>query len=207
MREASGCGVTPAGGAERPPLLSYTPPADRVVRSGFTMIELLITVAAIGVLFTIYLATTRAPSAIPIESAANHLAASIERARDEAASREGEAVIALQPTVGYLALSGATGSLDPDAAAAAEWEPLPVDAAWGYGSALVTPFGDPVGDLPGRVYCDAEASCTVPGSAAVYPVRSLRDPDRVVAVTLTAEGAVQTWRYIAGETRWSPTAR
>lgn len=185
----------------------YTPRPFRGDARGFSAAELLVVLAALGVLSTVYMALQRPPETLPVENAAQRLAGEIERARDQAVAFEGEALIAVLPDGRYAARTGAPGTLSLAGTPADEWEALPDGLGWGAGEAARDPFGGAVAPLPAQVYCDADGVCAAPAPAAVYLVRSDREPHRVAAVTLDESGSVQAWRWEKGSGGWSPVAR
>ncbi len=185
----------------------YTPWLLRGDARGFSAVELLVVLAALAALGTVYMALQRPPEIIPVENAAQRLAGEIERARDEAVAIEGEALVAVLPDGRYAARTGAPGTLSLAGTPAGEWESLPEGLGWGAGEAARDPFGGAVAPLPAQVYCDADGECGAPAPAAVYLVRSDREPHRVAAVTLDASGSVQAWRWEMGGGRWTPVAR
>jgi hypothetical protein len=163
--------------------------------------------AVLAVVSTVYMALQRPPETYPVENAAQRLAGEIERARDQAVALEGEALVAVLPDGRYAARTGAPGTLSLGGTPAGEWEELPEGLGWGAGDAARDPFGGPIAPLPAQVYCDANGVCGAPAPAAVYTIRSNREPHRVAAVTLDAGGSVQAWRWERGSGEWSPAAR
>lgn len=163
--------------------------------------------AALAIVSTVYMALQRPSEIYPVENAAQRLAGEIERARDQAVALEGEALVAVQPDGRYAARTGAPGTLTLAGTPADEWETLPEGIAWGAGDAVRDPFDQPVVPLPAQVYCDADGVCGTPAPAAIYLVRSVREPQRVAAVTLDASGSVQAWRWVMGSGRWTAVAR
>jgi len=186
---------------------SYTPRPLRGDTRGFSAAELLVVLAALGVLSTVYMALQRPPEILPVENAAQRLAGEIERARDQAVAFEGEALVAVLPDGRYAARTGAPGTLSLAGTPADEWEALPDGLGWGAGEAARDPFGGAITPLPAQIYCDADGVCGAPAPAAVYLVRSDREPHRVAAVTLDESGSVQAWRWEKGSGRWTPVAR
>jgi hypothetical protein len=166
-----------------------------------------VVLAALAVVTTVYLAVQRPPEIYPVENAAQRLAGEIERVRDQAVAIEGEALLAVLPDGRYAARSGAPGTLSLAGTPAGEWEALPEGLGWGAGEAAWDPFGGAVAPLPAQVYCGADGVCGAPAPAAVYTIRSDREPHRVAAVTLDASGSVQAWRWEKGSGRWTPVAR
>jgi prepilin-type N-terminal cleavage/methylation domain-containing protein len=185
----------------------YTPAPLRGDARGFSAVELVVVLAALAIVSTIYMALQRPPEIYPVENAAQRLAGEIERARDQAVALEGEALVAVQPDGRYAARTGAAGTLSLAGTAADEWEALPEGVAWGAGQAASDPFDRPVEPLPAQVFCDADGACAAPAPAAVYLVHSAREPHRVAAVTLDASGSVQAWRWEMGSGRWRAVAR
>jgi prepilin-type N-terminal cleavage/methylation domain-containing protein len=185
----------------------YTPRRGRGDARGFSAIELVVVLAALAVVSTVYMALQRPSEIYPVENAAQRLAGEIERARDQAVAQEGEALVAVQPDGRYAARTGAPGTLTLASTPADEWERLPEGIVWGAGDAARDPFDRPVAPLPAQVYCDADGVCGAPAPAAVYLVRSVREPQRVAAVTLDASGSVQAWRWEMGSGRWTAVAR
>lgn len=185
----------------------YTPPLIRGDARGFSAVELLMVLAALAVVGTIYMALQRPPEIYPVENAAQRLAGEIERARDQAVASEGEVLVAVLPDGRYAARVGAPGTLTLAGTPAGEWEELPEGLGWGAGAAASDPLGRPAAPLPAQVYCNADGACGTPAPAAVYLVRSDREPHRVAAVTLDASGSVQAWRWERGSGQWTPVAR
>lgn len=185
----------------------YTPRLPRGDARGFSAAELLVVLAALAVVGTVYMALQRPPEIVPVENTAQRLAGEIERARDQAVAIEGEALLAVLPDGRYAARTGAPGTLSLAGAPADEWESLPEGVGWGAGDAARDPFGAPVAPLPAQIYCDADGECGAPAPAAVYLVRSDREPHRVASVTLDASGSVQVWRWEMGSGRWTAVAR
>ena len=185
----------------------WYPPARRGDARGFTSIELIVVLAALGILASGRSWAAAAQRDLPVELAAQRLAGEIERAREAAVAAEGEALILVDPAGRYAARAGAAGSLDPAGTPAEEWEELPDGLGWGGGSATADPLGQPIGDLPAQVFCDADGICGTPVPAAVYTLHSVREPRRVAAVTADAAGAVQTWRWNPASGTWTPLAR
>lgn len=185
----------------------YTPRRIRGDARGFSATELLVVLAALAVVSTVYLALQRPPEFVPVENAVQRLAWEIERARDMAVAAEGEALIAVLPDGRYAARTGTPGTLSLGGTPSEAWEALPDGLAWGAGDAAQNPFGGAVGPLPAQVFCDADGTCGAPSPAAVYLVRSVREPHRVAAVTLDASGSVGTWRWERGSGGWTPVGR
>lgn len=185
----------------------YTPALLRGDARGFSAVELLVVLAALAAVATAYMALQRPPEIYPVENAAQRLAGEIERARDQAVASEGEALVAVLPDGRYAARVGEPGTLTLPGTPAGEWEELPEGLGWGAGEAAESPLGGPVAPLPAQVYCNADGACGAPVPAAVYLVRSDREPHRVAAVTLDAGGSVQAWRWERGSGRWTPVAR
>lgn len=175
--------------------------------AGFSAAELLVVLAALAALATVYMALQRAPEIYTVESAAQRLAAEIERARAEAVAREGEALIAVLPDGRFAARVGDAGSLSALGTPSEEWEALPEGIGWGAGEAGTDPLGRPAGPLPAQVYCGADGECSPPAPWAVYTLRSDREPHRVAAVTLDAAGSVEVWAWAAGTGSWTAVAR
>ncbi|HET6230550.1 MAG TPA: prepilin-type N-terminal cleavage/methylation domain-containing protein [Longimicrobiaceae bacterium] len=174
---------------------------------GFSAVELLVVLATLAVLATAYMALQRPSEVLPVELAAQRLAAEIERAREQAVATDGEALIAVRPDGHYAARVGAPGALSLGATPADEWQELPDGLVWGGGTAARDPLGQPVGALPAQVFCGADGACSPPAPAAVYLLRSGREAQRVAAVTLDATGAVQAWCWEMGTSTWKPLAR
>lgn len=185
----------------------YTPALLPGDARGFSAVELLMVLATLAVVSTVYMALQRPPEIYPVENAAQRLAGEIERARDQAVASEGEALVVVLPDGRYAARVGAPGTLTLAGTPAGEWEELPEGLGWGAGEAARDPLDGPVAPLPAQVYCDADGACGAPRPAAVYLVRSNREPHRVAAVTLDASGSVQAWRWERGSGRWTPVAR
>lgn len=194
-------------GGDRRRVARYTPRLSRGDARGFTAIELIAVIVALAAVATVYMALQRPSEIIPVEVAAQQLASDVARGRDEAAATEAEALIAVTPEGRYAVHTGVAGSLALSTLPDEEWQTLPEGLIWGPGAATTAPDGEPVAPLPAQVYCDADATCDVPGSMAVYLVRSRREPHRVAAVTLDRNGAVQAWRWELGSARWQPRAR
>jgi prepilin-type N-terminal cleavage/methylation domain-containing protein len=184
-----------------------TPPGTLGNAHGFTAIELLAVLAVIAVVSTTYLALQRPTEMIPVEGAAQRLAGHIEEARDGAVASEGEALIAVLPDGRYAALHGPSGSLALDRIDTNSWDSLPAGLLWGSGSAGTDPLGQAPAAMPAQVFCDADGACSTPTPAAVYLVRSSREPHRVAAVTLDPGGAIQVWRWEDGTQQWRPLSR
>lgn len=185
----------------------YTPRYVRGDARGFSGVELLMVLAVLAVVSTVYMALQRPPELFRVENAAQRLAGEIERARDHAAALEGEALVAVLPDGRYAARTGPPGTLSLAGIPTEEWEDLPEGLGWGAGNAALDPFGGPAVPLPAQVWCDADGGCGAPAPAAVYMIRSDRESHRVAAVTVDAGGSVQAWRWERGSGRWSPVAR
>lgn len=185
----------------------YTPSRIGGDAGGFSIVELLVVLTVFAIVSTVYLALHRPSEVFPVESAAQRLAGEIERVRDHAVATEGEALIAVLPDGRFAARYGQSGSLALANTPADEWESLPEGLSWGGGEADDDPFGGAITPLPAQVFCDADGVCNAPSPAAVYLIRSVREAQRVAAVTLDAGGTVHVWRWRKGDRSWQPQAR
>lgn len=180
------------------------------------MVEIIIVIAVVAVAGVVTLAATRTDGHRPVEVAVRQMAGAVSTAMEKAHAMEDEAILRIGGGVTdgrFLAIAGPTG-FDATTIPAAQWTRLPEDVRWGSGAATTGPAGDAItggGRMPIEVRCLRGRRCGVPDptGAATYYLRHTRDEAAIYALTISATGQVQTFRYTQsnGSPVWSPVAR
>jgi prepilin-type N-terminal cleavage/methylation domain-containing protein len=187
------------------------PALARAVRRGFTMIELLLVVAMIGVMVAIIGPRFRINEGIEVQMAGMQLVQDLELARTRAlATRSGvkfvvESGAEQEAWVGYLDhdQDGTIGESDTERLALRGFgrRLVPARVTLGRGSADPLPIdanGSPVTFADATVWFSSRGLTEPMGTAGVVYLSSTVDPTRAAAVSVSGSGAMRLWIWRNG---------
>ncbi len=184
---------------------------SRPLRRGFTIYELLIVVAVVGIMMTIVVPRMRVSPMTEVQLAGMQLAQDMDLARTRALSTRSFARVQFANAggvweySGYLDTNGdstITGTTD-ERLALHGWgtRPLPTHVSVGRGSASSIPNDGSNAAVTfdnARVEFDTRGLPTPTGTTGVVYLANTTDPTAVVAVALAPSGSVQIWTWKGG---------
>jgi prepilin-type N-terminal cleavage/methylation domain-containing protein len=179
-----------------------------VARAGFTLLEMVVVLALVGIVFSIVAPRMRLSRPMEVQLAGMELVQDIDVARTRALTTR------LLVRICFDFPSSYGGFLDDDgdgviSETAAEWQALrgfgvrslPTNVRYGRGSAPAVPDNSAGGDrtFPAlQLHFDARGLVTpINGGGTVY-LQSTTDPMAVVAVSVSASGNARLWTYRSG---------
>lgn len=175
-------------------------------RSGFTIIELLMVVAVVGIMMSIVLPKFRISEKTEVQLAGIQLAQDLDVSRTRALSTREMVRVAFKTGTrkygGYLDADGDGTIVESDA----EWQALrgfgvrtlPDRVTYGRGAAGAIPGDAPSGEVTfpnARLEFDARGLTMPMGTRGVVYLASENDPYAVVAIQVTPSGNVRFWTY------------
>jgi prepilin-type N-terminal cleavage/methylation domain-containing protein len=183
----------------------------RPLRRGFTIYELLIVVAVVGIMMSIVVPRMRVSPMTEVQLAGMQLAQDMDLARTRALSTRSFARVQFGTSggvsnySGYLDTNGdstITGTSD-ERLALHGWgtRPMPTHVTVSRGSAtgLPTDAGNSaISFANSRVDFDTRGLPTPSGTSGVVYLANSTDPTAVVAVALAPSGSVQIWTWKGG---------
>ena len=179
-------------------------------RSGFTMIELLLVVAVVGVMMTIVVPRMRISESTEVQLAGMQLAQDIDLARTRALSTRSLVRVAftnsaLPSYTGYLDDNGDSTITQTTAEALAlrGWQTreLPERIEYGRGSAPGVPGEIGSGAITwasSRAQFDARGLVAPSGASGTVYLRHSNKPGEAAAVAVSPSGSVRLWVYHNG---------
>jgi prepilin-type N-terminal cleavage/methylation domain-containing protein len=183
----------------------------RLQRAGFTMIELLLVVAMIGVMVAIVGPKFRLNESTEVQLAAMQLTQDLELARTRALATRNDMVFVFETSEpnaysGYLDHNGdgAIGETDEERLALRGFgrRVLPARVAFGRGSADALPTdgnGNAVTFTDERLRVNSRGITEPMGTAGVVYLKSTIDPSQVTAIAVSGSSAVRLWVWRNGE--------
>lgn len=182
--------------------------------AGFTVLELVLVVAIVGIALLAVQAGPPPNAYRRVQASAREVAASIENALANAEARQGDAVLYADVSVlddqrgRFRAIYGEE---DVDSVGMGElgWIALFDGPQWGVGMATVGPLDDSLADrrIPAEVRCRMRACELGDSVIVVYYLTHAKEPRAVGAVTLTEQGVVQTYTWEPATAAWHMEAR
>jgi prepilin-type N-terminal cleavage/methylation domain-containing protein len=181
------------------------------LRRGFTIYELLIVVAIVGIMMSIVVPRMRVSPMTEVQLAGMQLAQDMDLARTRALSTRSFARVQFGSATGVWSYSGyldtngdstITGTND-ERLALHGWgtRPLPTHVSVGRGSASSIPNDGSTAAVTfdnARVEFDTRGLPTPAGTTGVVYLANTEDPTAVVAVALAPSGSVQIWTWKGG---------
>jgi prepilin-type N-terminal cleavage/methylation domain-containing protein len=183
----------------------------RPLRRGFTIYELLIVVAVVGIMMSIVVPRMRISPATEVQLAAMQLAQDMDLARTRALSTRSFSRVEFTTSGGIWSYSGyldtngdsTISSTNDERLALHGWgtRPLPTHVTVSRGSASSIPNDATTAAVTfanARVDFDSRGLPTPTGTTGVVYLANSTDPTAVVAVALAPSGSVQLWTWKGG---------
>ena len=183
---------------------------SRAPRAGFTFIEMLMTVAVLGIMMSIVVPRMRISEAMEVQLAGMQLAQDIDLARTRALSTRN--LVRVQfvtgspgSYVGYLDVNGdstITGT-NAEMVALRGWQSrdLPARVQYGRGTAPAVPGETGSGAITwasSRAEFNSRGLVVPGGTGGAVYLRHANKPEEVVAIVVAPSGSVRLWTYHGG---------
>ncbi len=189
------------------------PPFQQRRRRGFTMIEVLLVVAMIGVMVAVVGPKFRLNESTEVQLAGMQIAQDLELARTRALATRSEVRFVFETGgdpgayAGYLDNDRngtiAESATEREALGGIGRRELPARVEFGRGSAEALPndpYGNDVTFASGRVLFNPRGLTEPLGTAGVVYLTSTTDPSHAAAIAISGSGAVRLWTW--RESKW-----